>query len=157
MIKIIKAEEKHIPDIRKLWWEFIEYSAEIDPIFTIREGAEADFENKFLRPNMNNKNSRVLVALDGKHVVAYAVSQIQEDLKIIKSEIKTASIVHLFITKDFRRYGIGEKMYAETIKWLKSEGINRIELQVMDKNKSACSFWRKHGFKDFQHTWYREI
>ena len=157
MITIIKAEEHHIPEICKLWLEFIEYSAEIDPIFNVREGAETDFEKKFLRTHMNEKNSLVLVARDGEKMVAYSVSQIQGDLKVIKREIKTASIVHLFITKNYRRYGIGEKMYAKILKWFRAEGINRVELQVMAKNEAAGSFWRKHGYMDFQNTLYKQI
>ena len=157
MIKIIKVEEQHIPDIRKLWLEFIEYSAEIDPIFTVKEGADADFEKKFLRPHLKHKNSLVLVAVDGKQSVAYAVAGIQKNLKVVKHKIKTAGIEHVFITKSRRHDGIGGKLYAAIIEWFHLNGVNRVELHVMAYNKAALDFWRKQGFKDFQHTWYREI
>jgi ribosomal protein S18 acetylase RimI-like enzyme len=157
MVKIVKAEEYHIPAICRLWLEFMRFSEDIDPIFTVREGAETDFEKKFLHPRMNDNNSLVLVALDGEKMVAYSVSQIQEDLKVIKPEIKTASIVHLFVTKDYRRRGIGEKMYAEMLRWFHARDINRVELQVIVRNKSAVSFWKKHGYLDFQNTLYTQI
>jgi ribosomal protein S18 acetylase RimI-like enzyme len=156
MIKIVKAEENHIPAIKKLWVEFLKYSEEFHPIFAIREGAEMDMEKEFLRPAMGNKNKLVLIALDGGKAVAYSVSEIQEPHKL-KRKITTASIDHLFVTEDCRREGIGGKMYAEILKWFKAEGVDRIELHVVARNKAACSFWRKQGYGDFQYVWQRDI
>jgi len=48
MIVIIKAEERHIPDICKLWLEFMRFSHDIDPIFATRDGALPGFEKEYL-------------------------------------------------------------------------------------------------------------
>jgi len=156
MIEVVKAEERHVADIRKLWVEFLQYSEDFHPIYGIREGAEADMEKDFLSPAMANKNKLVLIALDGGKAVAYSVSEIQEPHKL-KRKITSASIDHLFVTKDCRREGIGGKMYAEILKWFKAAGVDRIELHVIAKNKAACSFWRKQGYGDFQYVWQRDI
>ena len=156
MIEIVKAEAKHIPDICKLWVEFLQYSEDFHPIYAIREGAEADMEKEFLRPAMANKNKLVLIALDGGKAVAYSVSEIQEPHKL-KRKMTSASIDHLFVTKDCRRKGIGEQMYAEILKWFRSNDIDRVEVQVIVRNKAAQSFWRKHGYTDFQNTLHRDI
>jgi uncharacterized ferritin-like protein (DUF455 family) len=34
VIEIVRAEEKHVADIGKLWWEFMLFHQEADPIFT---------------------------------------------------------------------------------------------------------------------------
>ncbi len=156
MIKIVKAEEHHIPDICILWLEFMRYSENIDPIFTPRDGALEVFEKKYLRPVMKDNNSLVLVALDGEKVVGYSYSLINDPSDLEK--FRQVGVIHdFFITADYRRRGIGEKIYNEILKWFKSRDIDRIELQVIAKNEAACSFWRKHGYGDFEHTWYRQF
>ena len=55
MLWIVKAEEKHIPDIRRLWIEFLKYSEEFHPMFAIAEGAAEHMEKNFLRPAMKDK------------------------------------------------------------------------------------------------------
>ena len=156
MIKIVKAEESHIPDICKLWLEFMQYSADIDPIFETRDGAIPVFGKEYLCPAMKSDNSLVLVALDGEKVVGYSYSLISELSRLEKR--KQYGCVHdLFITADYRRQGIGEKMYAEILKWFYANDIDRVELQVMAQNKVACSFWKKHGYRDFQNTLCREL
>ncbi len=156
MIEIIKAEERHIPDICNLWLEFMRYSEDIDPIFALRDGPVPGFEKEYLRPVMQNKNGLVFVALDRKKTVAYSNSQVQEPPSVATRK-KWGLIDHLFVTKDYRRRGIGEKMYAAILKWFHARDINRIELQVIVKNEAAVSFWRKHGYLDFQNTLYRQF
>jgi len=48
------------------------------------------------------------------------------------------NIHDLFVTEDYHREDIGEKMYVEILKWFHSQGINRIDLQVIVK-KAAVS------------------
>ena len=155
MVKIIKAEEKYIPDICKLWWEFIWFHADIEPFFTPKDDARAGFENEFLRKQMKSEKSLVHVALDGEKVIGYAISELQN---IPGSKIERCGYInHLHVAKEYRRRGIGEKMYREILKWFRTNGIGVVELQLTAKNEAACAFWRKMGYKDLQHTWYREI
>ena len=155
MIQIIKAEEKHIPDICRLWLEFINFHAEIEPIFAPKDDAVTGFEKEFLRPKMNSDKSRVQLALDGEKVVGYAVSEI---LDLHGAKFTQCGVVdHLHITKDYRRQGIGEKLYQEALKWFHDNGIKVVQVQLTARNNLACSFWRKQGFRDFQHNWYLEI
>jgi GNAT superfamily N-acetyltransferase len=155
MITIINAEEQHIPDICKLWWEFIQFHADIEPFFTPKDDAAVGFENDFLRPSMNSVKKLVQVALDGKKVVGYSVVEVTE---LPGAKIEHCGCVdHLVVTESHRRLGIGEKMYVEILKWLLEKNIHCVQIQLTAKNELACSFWRKQGYKDLQHTWYREI
>ena len=156
MIKIVKAEENHIKDICQLWLEFMNFTREIVPVFALREGALPVFEREYLRPAMAAENSLVLVALDGERVVGYSYSLFVEPAKIEKRE-KQGYIHDMFVTADYRRRGIGKKMYDEILKWFRSEAINRVELEVLPENKVAGSFWGKHGYTEFKRTLYREI
>jgi ribosomal protein S18 acetylase RimI-like enzyme len=155
MIKIAKAEERHIPDICNLWLEFSQFSQAIDPVYELHDGMIPVFEEEYLRPAMNSKNSLVLIALDIERVVGYSFSQINESSNLLKRQ-KFGYIQDLFITKNYRRRGIGKKMYDENLKWFHAKDIDRVELQVIAKNKAAHAFWKKQGFRFFQNTLYRQ-
>ena len=66
MTDIIRAREQHISDICRLWLEFVKYSENIDPIYAVRDEIIPIFEKEYLRPAMQDNNSLVLVAVDGK-------------------------------------------------------------------------------------------
>jgi ribosomal protein S18 acetylase RimI-like enzyme len=155
MTKIIKAQEKHIPAIKELWWEFICFHTDIEPFFTPVDNAVESFEKEFLRKEMKSDKSLVQVSLDGEKVIGYSISEIQY---IPSSKIgRCGYINHLHVAKDYRRQGIGEKMYNEIITWFQKKDIKVVELQLTTKNEVAYNFWRKLGYKDLQLTWYKEI
>jgi GNAT superfamily N-acetyltransferase len=155
MIKIVKAEEQHIPAIKQFWWEFICFHTDIEPVFTPSDDALTGFENEFLHKAMKSEKSLVQIALDGDKPVGYAISDIQD---VPGSKIgKCGYINHLHVAQDYRRQGIGKMMYEAILPWFRVQGITIIEIQLTARNEMACSFWRKLGYRDLQHTWYREI
>ena len=156
MLRIVKAEEKHILDIRNLWTEFLKYSEEFHPMFAIGEGAAEHMEKNFLRPALQDKNHLVLLALDDSKAAGYAVAKVNEKLPQ-KHDFITGVIDHLFVTQDCRRRGVGGQMYAEIVKWFKAASVNRVEVQLIGKNKVACAFWKKQGYGDFEYIWEHEI
>jgi len=155
MIKIIKAEGHHIQDICNLWLEFMRYPDDSDPIFAVQDDSKAGFEKDYLRPAMESEKSLVQVAIDGDKMVGYSHAEIQD---VPNSKLPQIGYVqHLFVTEAYRRRGIGEKMYAEILKWFHSQDIKRVHLVVYVRNPVADAFWRKHGYMDFQKTLYRQI
>jgi len=155
MIEIIKAEERHIPDICNLWLEFMRYTGGTIPYFTVNEGSKAGFEKDYLRPHMEPEKNLVLVAMDGDKMVGYLHGEIKDVPHYIHGQI--GFIQHLFVTEAYRRRGIGERLYNEIINWFHSRNIKLVHLDALVKNKVASSFWRKRGYKDFQKTLYLEI
>ena len=155
MIEIVRAEERHISDIGKLWLEFMRFHQDIDPIFTPRDGAVIGFEEYQVRPLMKSEDGLVLIALDRGRVVGYSLSEMRSS-KGLKLE-KFGSVHHVAVTASYRRGGIGEKMLGEIMKWFQSKNIDRVELEVLARNQVAYSFWKKHGFTDYRHRLYRQI
>jgi ribosomal protein S18 acetylase RimI-like enzyme len=146
MIAIVKAEEEHVTAIGKLWWEFMEIHQQADAIFTPREGAIPGFQENYLRRFMRSENGLVLVALDGEKVIGYSLSEIMGPSPGFKRE-EYGSIDQMAITADYRKKGIGEKMFA----------IDRVEIQTASRNGMANSFWHKLGFEIFQYNLYKNI
>ena len=156
MIEIVRAEERHISDIDKLWLEFMRFHQDIDPIFTPRDGAVPNFEEDQVRRLMKSEDGLVLVALDEGQVVGYSLSEIKGPMKGYKLE-KFGAVGHVAVTAHYRRRGIGEEILREILKWFQSRNIDRVELEVLAKNPVAYSFWKKHGFTDYRHRLYRQI
>jgi ribosomal protein S18 acetylase RimI-like enzyme len=156
MIDIVRAEERHIPDIGKLWLEFMRFHQDIDPIFTPREGAVPGFEENQVQRLIKSDDGLVLVALDKEQVVGYSLSEIKGPSPGLKSK-KFGYIHDMAVTASYRRAGIGEKMLGEAIKWFSSKNIDRVELEITAKNQVAASFWKKHRFTIYMHKLYRQI
>lgn len=71
MIEIVRAEEKHLPEIGKLWWEFMLYHQDIDPWFTPLDDATPGFLESYVRGRyMKSENGLVLAAVENGKVVA---------------------------------------------------------------------------------------
>jgi len=155
MIEIVRAEERHISEMGKLWLEFMRFHQDIDPIFTPRDGAVLGFEEDEVRPLMESEDGLVLVALDNGRVVGCSLSQIRSSRGL---ELEMYGAVHrMAVTASHRRRGIGEKMLGEILRWFQSRNIDRVELEVLAKNQVGYSFWKKHGFTDYRHRLYRQI
>ncbi|CAI4225491.1 unnamed protein product [Auanema sp. JU1783] len=54
----------------------------------------------------------------------------------------------LYIKRDFRRRGIGNRLWAELSKIAKSRGCKRLQWNVLDWNKPAIEFYKMAPFID---------
>lgn len=155
-IKIVKAEEKHIPDIGKLWWEFMIVHQNADPIFMPREGSIPGFEEHLRQNFMKSEEGLALVALDSNRIIGFSTSEIRKPSPVYERE-NYGTIETVAVTANYRHHGIGEKMVAEIMKWFKLKNITRVELETLARNDMANSFWQKQGFMIFRHRLYREF
>lgn len=48
-----------------------------------------------------------------------------------------------------RRQGLGQFLLDDLLAWARSQGANRVELQFIEGNESARSFWMKTGFRPY--------
>lgn len=156
MIKIIEAEEKHIPDITRLWKEFIQFHIDIEPIWIPNEEAEHGQREEQTKPLMASDKGLVLVALDGDEVIGYSISEIKGPPRG-STRTEYGYIHHVAVTENYRRSGVGEQMFNEILKWFKSKGMDRIELDITSKNYVSNSFWSKLGFEEYTRTLYLVI
>jgi len=156
MIEIIRAEEKHVTAIGKLWWEFMIFHQNADHIFTPREGSTLSFEENQLRRLMKSPNGLVLVAVDNGKVVGYSLSEVRDSTPGFRHE-KIGFVHDTAVTASYRREGIGQKMLTEILAWFQTKKIHHVELQTASRNIVANSFWQKQGFGVYMHTLYKEI
>lgn len=133
--QIETAKEKHIPAIVELMREFAEYENLLEFLEITEEKLyEALFgENGFVE---------CLIVTSDETPVGYALYYLNF------SSFRGQTGVYLedlYITKDFRKYGIGELMIKQIARAGKTEGAERMDFQVLDWNTSARNFYKKHG------------
>jgi GNAT superfamily N-acetyltransferase len=156
MIEIVRAEEKHVPDIGKLWLEFLLFHADIDPIWTPVENPISGFIENHLRRFMESQERLVLVARGEQKTIGYALAEIRRITPGLKRE-KYGYIDQMAVTESHWREGAGKKMFNEIVNWFKSNEIKRVELGTTAENLVANSFWQKQGFQVYMHTLFKEV
>ncbi len=155
MTRITKARKSHVPGIVELWKEFMDYHAAMDPFFTRSTGGHKKFKD-FISKSFGSGKTQLFVALDGNNIIGFSYAHIMKYPPVF-SIAKFGFISDMAITKKYRRHGIGRRLLAETMTWLKKTGVKRVELTVAAKNRIGCSFWEKAGFKEYMKREYIEL
>ena len=153
-MEIIEASEKHIPEITKLWMEFMYFNAKIEPFDTSGDKVLTQVETH-LRNKITSDDSLVLVALDDQKTVGYSISQITRMPPFSRG--KTIGVIYdMAVTASHRKKGIGREMLDRIKAWFKEHEVKRIEISVVTKNTIGSSFWRDQGFQDYEQILYIE-
>jgi ribosomal protein S18 acetylase RimI-like enzyme len=146
-VKIRKAKQADLIDIAELWKEFIDYHRNFDSFFT-RSRNSIYYFNKYASNHIASKKSLVLIAKLQNKTVGYSISYVAKHPPVFAGN-KYSFISDLMVSKDFRKSGLGKKLFKENITWFKLKNIKRVELSVSVKNPSATKFWKKMGFEPY--------
>ena len=63
----------------------------------------------------------------------------------------------MYVLKEHRKQGVGEKLFLKAFSFSKKKGYNRIILCTYPEMKEAIKFYKKHGFKEFKNDGKGEI
>ena len=95
-----------------------------------------------MQSNVMNGDDFLQIALDGNKVIGYIHAERGKFNRISH----TAYIV-IGILKDYSGKGIGTAFFKDLDKWVKENGIVRLELTVECHNKAARHLYEKSGFE----------
>ena len=95
-------------------------------------------KNKFV----NNNNLKVKVDLikdiDKDLYVGYCISTVNKEL--------VGEIDSLFIEKEYRKYGLGDKLMNRTLDWLNINQVKTKIIGVVEGNENVLEFYKRYGF-----------
>ena len=91
-----------------------------------------------LESELNSENSKYIVAIMNNEIVGLAG---------IKYNFDTLEIMNIVTKKTQRRKGIGLVLLNNLIKLSKDYCVDKIELEVNEKNLPAINLYKKIGFK----------
>jgi len=86
----------------------------------------------------------VILACDGDKIVGYCWTRITYETT---TDERKGQIFMLGVGPDYRGKGIGKGVLLAGLSYLKSKGLQVIELTVDSGNKAACALYRSVGFK----------
>lgn len=134
-LSIKRALPEHLLAILELMQEFAKFE-DLQEYFEVTE--------EKLVSAMFDVDSFVegLVAFDGETPIGYAI--FFPYFSSFRGQ-KSVYLEDLYVTLNFRKSGIGEKMLKEVARVGKESGAVRMDFQVLDWNKNAIKFYRKHG------------
>lgn len=130
MVQIVQAEQHHIPGIIR-----------------IRGDSPFGYEDR-LKEELTSPDSQLLVAVDGLKVVGYSHSIIIENVSV-HGHFRGGSVAEIEIVPEYRRQGIGSRLFVEIKKWFEARGIPEVEIRVHVNNRQGYSFCKKQGFADY--------
>lgn len=134
-IRLYKITENHVAKVVSLMREFAEYenlseycTVTEDRLYAAMFGAGAFVEG--------------LIVLDGEVAIAYAL--FYPNFSTFRGE-RGLFLEDIYITEEYRRHNLGEKMLREIARIAKGRGCERLDFLVLDWNAPAVKFYLKHG------------
>ena len=155
-MKVRKARSEEIGQIADLQQGLMFREKKIDPTYyDISKYAKEGFV-EFAKKKIENRNSRLLVAIVDDKIVGYIFGWIKERPPVFKLK-RVGYISDCFMIKEFRGKGIGEKLVQRMLAWFKTKKLNYAELVVTSRNKLGLTVWKDLGFKEYRKIMRRKI
>jgi [ribosomal protein S18]-alanine N-acetyltransferase len=89
---------------------------------------------------MNHEGAETIVMEADGEIVAFLIMELHRTRR-------TATIVTLDVCEDKRRNGYGSQLLKRSEEMLIDYGVEAYDLQVDVTNRSAITFYKKHGFR----------
>jgi len=151
MIIIRKYSSKDRKGILSLMMEFLDYKQEVyDPYVMefIDCSDKQGYAKSLLRWSLGKKEKVMYLAIDKKKIVGYIFGYTFETPH--NKSRKTGLIESYFVTKSYRRKGVGKILYDELINWFKKKHCDSLDLYIFNGNSTTKKIYRNWGFKEIQ-------
>ena len=143
-IKIIEAKKENINQVGKLfdlYRQFYKYESNIQK------------STNYISDRINNKQSTIFLAIAENDNPAGFV-QLYETFGSLHLG-KIIILYDLYVTKEYRKQGIGESLMKKSREFAKTVGAKSIELSTAKNNFTAQSLYEKIGYvKDNEFYFY---
>ena len=139
---IIADRERHAPEIRELFWEYLQWAnarvnEEFKVNFDIASMLEADMKDlgKFMPPS-----GRLLLGYVGKDLAGIAC------LKLLMPSI--GEIKRMYVRTDHRRAGLGRTLLTRLLQEAQQVGYQVVRLDSARFMQAAHHLYRATGFRE---------
>ncbi|HWY99297.1 MAG TPA: GNAT family N-acetyltransferase [Bacteroidia bacterium] len=131
---IRKAEKKDVPEIFRLIKELAEYEKAPDEVKITAEELERDG----FGPEAVYK---AFVADADGVILGMALYYI----KYSTWKGRCIFLEDIIVSQQYRRYGVGTKLFDEVVKACKEMGLRKMDWQILDWNEPAINFYKKYN------------
>jgi len=153
-IKDIAIRPATITDLPKLA-EFLQFLVDAERPFdpTLKEG-EIFYYN--VEEFISDEKSELLVIDYNHQIIGCGYAQIRSAKPYQKFE-SFGYLGFMFVNPEFRGNGLNNLLLNDLKKWILSQGISEVRLEVYSENESAIKAYEKAGFKQILTTMRCEI
>jgi ribosomal protein S18 acetylase RimI-like enzyme len=148
------ALPEDVVSISKLWQKFMNYNAQFDDSFEVKDKIVGRFARE-LQNRIDDPNYRLAVVELNGELVGYCLSYISKKPYFFKLG-KFGFIGDLYIEKNKRRNGYGRLLVDDAIEFFTRKRVEQIELLVADDNVNTIKFWEKMGYKTLLRWMYKK-
>lgn len=145
-IVIRSAATADLPKLKEFLQELVETERPFDP--TLKDGEIFYYDITEL---LSDEATEILVAEYNNQIVGCGYAQIRSGKPYEKHE-SFAHLGFMFISPELRGNGINNLLLNNLKKWILSQGITEVRLQVYDENEAAIRAYEKAGFKKLMTT-----
>lgn len=150
-IIVRRAENTDLPKLAEFLQILVEAERPFDP--TLKDGEIFYYDIKEL---VADPATEIMVVETNNEIIASGYAQSRPAKPYEKHEL-FGYIGFMFVTPEFRGKGISGLLLDALKKWILSQGITEVRLQVYDENESAVKAYEKAGFKKILTTMRFEI
>lgn len=147
-MKIRKALKTDAHQIKLMMKELFLTLDKIDPMDKIDKiWFESNSSDKFTAKRISSKGKKYFVAEENGRLVGYLYLVIET--RMACADKKVGLIDEMYVSPQFRKQGVGKRLFAEAMKWFRS---NKIKWGIVLTHKlddCANSFWQHHRFKEY--------
>jgi len=144
--RVRRATEADLEALTALWIEITRHHRDLDPLFTLRQGAEGTIRS-LLSSWLGDRAAGVFVSEPAGEVVGFVCVRIDRAPPILR-EVERAEITDLGVRRDHRRRGLGRWLVEAALAWVRERNVGRVEVRVVSGNREGEAFWRALGFLD---------
>ena len=146
---ILEYDSKYDEDIKDLLVQLQQYLADID-----NEGYNIvgdEYREKYFNKTIEDvkkNDGKILLYKDNDKIVGLIIGIINnnETERYAFKAPRRGRITELVIDKKYRGKGIGKELLLKMKEYLKSNGCEKIMIEVFGYNESAIRFYKKNGF-----------
>jgi GNAT superfamily N-acetyltransferase len=144
-----------LPRLTELWIEIATHHTSLDPLFTLRSGAEPEVQ-RLLTALFRDPDAAIFVWEGPGGLLGFCAVRVDRAPPILQ-ETRRAEITDLGVSAAARRGGIGRELVGAAFAWARDRGIARLEVRVAARNREGQAFWRSLGFDDLMHVLHRPL
>ena len=111
---------------------------------------------EYLKKDLSSEWRAVFIAVDDGNIIGMVLGKIFRSMYIQGYE-RTGYISNLYVKKEFRKRGAGEKLTKAVLDWFRSKDATALTLEVYEANDTAKDFYHKLGFKNHSVKMVRDI
>ena len=99
-----------------------------------------------MKSKLNDDSCQLFVAETGGRVVGYVGAVVKEYPPVFEV-LKYGFIEEIAVTRDFRQQGIGGQLAGAAEKWLRSKGVNQVDVKIDVANEASMALFQGRGFQ----------